>query len=84
MKKNDLAVRLRTEGFREDLYSLEGGFPPLLDGYILRSIGVSWVVEYYERGMTRTLADYASEEDACDGMYRLLSEDPTTRNHDKP
>lgn len=79
MNRNDLAHRLASEGFRSDLYSLDGGFPALLEGYVLRSSGGRWTVDYYERGTTRTVAEYASEEAACQRMYEILKDDPTTR-----
>jgi hypothetical protein len=79
MNRNDLARRLSLEGFRSDLYSLDGGIPALLEGYILRGVGDRWTIEYYERGTTRTLEEYSNEEDACQGMYERLERDPTTR-----
>lgn len=79
MNKNDLNHRLAKEGFRSDLYSINGGFPSLLEGYVLRRIGSRWTIEYYERGIFRTLAEYANEDEACEGMYEILKADPTTR-----
>lgn len=79
MKQNELACRLSREGFRSDAYSLDGGLPALLEGYVLRRLGVLWTIEYYERGLTRTLAQFSSEDEACDAMYATLNADPTTR-----
>lgn len=79
MNRDDLARRLAEEGFRSDLYSLDGGFPALLEGYILRGVGNRWTVEYYERGTTRILAQYVNEDEACEGLYQRLKADPTAR-----
>ena len=79
MNRDELARRLLREGFRSDLCSLDGGFPPLLEGFMLKKSSGRWTVEYYERGMTRTLAEYSTEEEACEYLYETLKDDPTTR-----
>jgi hypothetical protein len=79
MNRQELARRLTSEGFLSDLYSLDGGFPALLEGFILKTTGARWTVEYYERGTTRTLAEYPTEGEACEFLYETLKADPTTR-----
>lgn len=79
MNRQELAKRLQNEGFRSDLYSLDGELPSLLEGFILNKTGGRWIIEYYERGMRRMLGEYPTEEDACDSFYQTLNDDPTMR-----
>ena len=79
MNKIELGHRLAHEGFRDDVYSLDGGMPALLEGYILRRLGNRWAIEYTERGDARVLAEYVNEDQACSALYDMLNADPTTR-----
>jgi len=79
MKIVALVKRLDKEGFRKDIYSLDGSLPSLMEGYIMKFENERWLLMYYERGNYRLISEYANEADACEGMYRVMSADPTTR-----
>jgi hypothetical protein len=67
-----LRERLIREGFRQDVYSLDGS-PPAYEGLILTNEGGRWRIEHCERGMRRELAVLEGEEEACERMYELLN-----------
>lgn len=73
MNGDDLKRRLVAEGFRSDVYSIDGPLPSY-EGLILERTGTTWKVEYFERGIRRELASFSTEEQACERMYELLVE----------
>lgn len=79
MTLDELATRLRAEGFRTSGYTLDGTTPPN-EGYMLvpTDHGV-WYVMYFERGSTEEIARYSTELEACERFYLLLLEDSTMR-----
>lgn len=64
---------LQREGFRADVYSLNGS-APAFEGLVLKEHVGQWVIEHCERGIFRELAVLDSEDAACERMYELLSE----------
>ncbi len=74
MKRNVLAQRLDSEGFRRDAYSLDGN-TPAYDGLVLKNIHGTWYVEYYERGNTDILGIFGSEDEACEYLYQQICRD---------
>ncbi len=73
MNADDLKRRLVTEGFRSDVYSIDGPLPSY-EGLILQRTGTTWRIEHFDRGMRRVLASFSTEEEACERMYELLVE----------
>ena len=78
MTKTELEARLLKEGFRKDSYSLDGS-TPAYDGLVLTEVHGKWSIQYMERGIASPLGEFSSEKEACQRMYELMSEDPTTR-----
>ena len=68
----ELKERLKREGFRPDLYSLDGGLPAF-EGLVLKERTGRWTIEHCERGLCRELENLGSENAACERMYELLS-----------
>jgi hypothetical protein len=83
MTKAQLESRLRSEGFRADCYTLDGSTPPY-EGYMLTEVHGIWLVQYFERGSTRELERFQSEEAACDAFYARLSKDFVVRPPSRP
>jgi hypothetical protein len=73
MNTRELKARLVREGFRSDVYSIDGPLPSY-EGLILEASHGQWQIEHFERGVRRELERLASEEEACDRMYALLME----------
>jgi hypothetical protein len=71
MTVSDLKARLVREGFRPDVYSINGQLPSY-EGLILEGSGIRWKIDHFERGVRRELESLTSEEAACDRMYELL------------
>jgi hypothetical protein len=72
MTLKELGARLLAEGFRSDVYRLDGSAPPY-EGLVLTSGPGWWKIEHCERGMRRELAMLPDEEAACSRMYELLT-----------
>lgn len=72
MNVRELGGRLVREGFRSDVYRLDGSDPPY-EGLVLTSGPGGWKIEHCERGMPRELASFQDEAEACARMYELLS-----------
>lgn len=68
---SELKERLRREGFRPDVYSLDGRLPAF-EGLVLNERAGRWTIEHCERGMCRELESVGSEDTACERMYELL------------
>jgi hypothetical protein len=68
----ELGERLRREGYRSDVYSLDGSLPTF-EGLVLKQQAGQWTIEHCERGVCRELEVLGSEDSACDRMYTLLS-----------
>jgi hypothetical protein len=77
MNRNELLDVLRRERFRSDAYSLDGGLPD--ERYCLGEENGVWIVYYSERGVQSGKMQFVNEHEACEYLYRLLSDDPTTR-----
>ena len=75
MDRRELERVLRSEGIREDAYSLEGGLPP--ERYCLANEGVGWIVYYSERGIRTGLQQFTSESAACQYLLNALRDDPS-------
>lgn len=73
MNKRELEARLVREGFRSDVYSIDGPLPSY-EGLILEASHGQWRIEHFERGARRELERFATEEQACDRMYTLLAD----------
>lgn len=73
MTSAELQVILQREGFRSDVYSVDGTTPSY-EGLMLERTVEGWEVTHFERGMKRLLGFFQKEEDACQKMYELLSE----------
>jgi hypothetical protein len=73
MTREDLKRRLVAEGFRSDVYSLDGHLTSY-EGLVLENVGASWNIDYSERGTRRRLGSFATESEACERMYELLVE----------
>ena len=73
MTAQELKIRLKLEGFRSDVYSINGPLPSY-EGLILETSNGQWKIEHFERGVRRELESFASEQQACDRMYELLTE----------
>jgi hypothetical protein len=78
MNRNDLEQRLQRERFRPDAYRLDGS-PPANDGFVLGEVHGKWTVSYFERGLTRLLGEFTSEQQACERLYELLKRDSTAK-----
>lgn len=68
----ELKERLQREGFRSEVYSLDGELPAF-EGLVLKMRAGRWTIEHCERGMCRELETFGSEETACNHMYELLA-----------
>jgi hypothetical protein len=77
MKKDELARLLEAEGVREDTYWLEGGLPN--ENHTLERRDDGWAVYYSQRGERALEVVYATEDEACEELYRRIMSDPTTR-----
>jgi hypothetical protein len=73
VKAMDLKQRLAAEGFRSDVYCIDGPLPSY-EGLILEKSGTMWRIEHFERGVRRELESFGTEERACERMYELLVE----------
>jgi hypothetical protein len=69
----ELKRRLANEGFRPDVYGIDGSVPTY-EGLVLERRGAQWTIEHFERGIRRELESFAGEEEACERMYQLLTE----------
>jgi hypothetical protein len=73
MKATELKRRLAAEGFRKDVYGIDGSLPSY-EGLILERTETGWKIDHFERGMRRELEAFSTEEQACQRMYELLIE----------
>jgi len=71
MNVAELRERLLREGFRRDVFSLDGTCPAF-EGLVLNNDSGRWRIDHCERGMRREVALLDSEEEACERMYELL------------
>ena len=71
MTRDELEARLVAEGFRTDVYGLDGS-PPTYEGLSLARSGSRWAIDFVERGARRELESLDDEQRACDRMYELL------------
>jgi len=78
MTKEELTLRLQAEGVRDQLYFFDDETPDY-DGYILRGVYGRWIIEYFERGVRSELGNYASETEACQRFYDILSAEYTAK-----
>lgn len=83
MNASELLARLRDEGFNPISYRIEpvDGGRGRDDCYRLRREGARWIVEYLERGSSRTLAAFDSEAAACAELFGRLAREPIARSH---
>jgi hypothetical protein len=72
MNKKELEIRLIKEGIRADSYHLEGGLPN--ESFTLNKNGNQWEVYYSERGNKTDLRVFESEEEACEYLYKELTD----------
>jgi hypothetical protein len=72
MNTTQLKARLISEGFKADVYGIEGSLPAF-EGLVLEKHGARWKIEHFERGIRRELDSFTSESEACDRMYELLT-----------
>lgn len=72
MKRAELKRQLQNEGFKPDTYSIDSALPAH-EGLILEMVGGMWTISHFERGVRDRLASLATEDEACDRMYELLS-----------
>jgi len=72
MNISELAQLLCKEGFRPDVYSIDGQ-PPPYEGLILKQEASKWVIDYFERGSSRRLHAFEREDEACEKMYELMN-----------
>lgn len=79
MTKKELQARLQTERFRDDTYTLDGTTPPYEGCMLVEAHGI-WYVQYFERGETREIARFTSENEACERFYEMLDADSTMRS----
>lgn len=70
MDKNLLA-KLTNEKVSPDSYILNGGLPN--EAYCLNEANGQWEVYYGERGSKTALKTFATEDEACDYLYSLLT-----------
>ena len=71
MRRNELVDAIRQARIPADAYSLDGGHPS--EAFVLSHEGSSWSVYYSERGLETSKRSFATEEQACDELWRLLS-----------
>jgi hypothetical protein len=73
MKKYELMQKLIDEGYPENIYELDGGFPN--DAFTLNKTKSGWEVYFSERGSKYELKRFKTEDEACDYLYSFLSND---------
>jgi hypothetical protein len=75
----DILVR---EGFRMDVYDLDGGHSP--ECLTLARRGNVWSVYYSEHGIESGKRDFESEDSACEYFLEVLRSDPNARTKASP
>lgn len=73
MNKLELEARLKAEGIRQNLYSLDGTVAD--ECMILEQQASTWVVYYSERGQQTGRMDFATEDAACQHLLNLILRD---------
>jgi hypothetical protein len=77
MNREELLGILRSEGIRDDSYSLDGGLRD--DTLTLDRVGEKWIVYYSERGKRWDERSFTDEDSACRYLLRLLRSDRSAR-----
>lgn len=74
MNRTELAAKLASNGVPAGMYSPRGQWTDLdYDGYLIIESGPNWIVQYFERGITRDLGRFSSESEACEYLFKLLT-----------
>ena len=82
MNVNELVKRLHEEGFNSLFYCIGPGWHRLGDGFALDKAGDSFEWFYVERGQKGEVERvFASEEEACQFVYEVLSKDKWAQSH---
>jgi hypothetical protein len=81
MKVPELLERLKREGYATDQYWIgnDSGWNQRNDCTCLRTGGPRWEMFYTERGSTRTMDRFDSEDAAVAGLYRVLQQEGPRR-----
>lgn len=77
MNRRELRQILGAEGFRPDMYSLDGGQPN--EAHAIEDRVTEWAVYYSERGERTEERLFRSESDACEFFLARIRTDPTAR-----
>ncbi len=77
MTRTELAERLTQEGFRSS--SQSRGNAPSYEGLVLSNVHGNWLIQFFERGRSREIGRFVSEDEACNRFYEIVSSDPTYR-----
>jgi hypothetical protein len=77
-----LETALTQRGVPKDAYSLSGGLPN--EAYCLEQLPEGWYVYYSERGARTSLKCFGTEDEACDCLFRVLTESTSSRAEPLP
>ena len=83
MTCSELNARLLAEFYRPDAFSVGEGWQRCDDVECLAQVGDHYEIFYVERGkrVEAPSATYATEDEACDGYYALMSRNLTARTY---
>ncbi len=76
MTVNEMKLKLKTLGVRNDAYCLEGDID---EAYCLQRSSAGWYVYYSERGIESGRKDFHSESEACEYFLALIIDDSSTQ-----
>jgi len=77
MNREELKKTLAQRGVRKNSYDLDENDSD--ECYDLEKNGKNWDVYYRERGVKTGIKTCQSENEACNYIYELLENDPSTR-----
>ena len=77
MNKEELLQALQNAAIREDAFDLNGGH--LSETYTLSESYGRWFVYYSEKGVESGKKEFATQAQACEHLFKVLMNDPTTR-----
>jgi sugar/nucleoside kinase (ribokinase family) len=73
LNRESIRSHLNKEGIRTDAYTFDGGHPN--EQFVLERRSTGWAVYYSERGYETALEYFATEDEACRHLLRMLLKD---------